>query len=150
MKYIFLDVDGVLNNARTTAVSPEGWAGISSGLVKRLSEIAEEAHARIILTSTWKQSYTEDYMYLLKKLRQHRLDVAGKIKEPNDDVLLRGKGIKAFLSEHDCESYVILDDEVFDYKEENILDHAVITDPKEGLTKNDVEKAIGILNGQLR
>ena len=118
-------------------------------LLKRLSKIAEAAHAKIILTTTWKQSYTEDYDYLARKLRQYRLDLAGKTHDPNDNVSLRGQGIKAFLNEHHCESYVILDDEVFDYKEEALLDHAVITDSAEGLTNQDVEKAIGILNGEI-
>lgn len=149
MKYIFLDVDGVLNNARTQARSPEGYVGISSGLVKRLSKIVEATDAQIVLTSTWKTCDGKDYNYLKRKLMQYHLYLVGKTKEPNDSLWHRGKGIKAYLEEHECDEYVILDDECFDFREEEILNHAVITNANKGLTKEDVDKAINVLCGKL-
>lgn len=149
MKYIFLDIDGVLNNSRTQAISPDGYVGISSELVKRLAKIVKSTDAKIVLTSTWKKSDDEDFRYLTRKLAQAHLFLSGKTKEPNNSLSLRGQGIKAYLKEHECETYVILDDEYFDFKDEEILNHAIITNANDGLTQKDVEKAIAVLNGEL-
>lgn len=149
MKYIFLDIDGVLNNDRTEARSPQGYIGISPGLVKRLAKIVKATDAQIILSSTWKTADDIDFKYLTRKLMQSNLYLSGKTKEPEGRLYIRGYGIKKFLETHECDEYVILDDEVFDFREEGILDHAVITDWREGLTKDDVDKAICVLNGHL-
>ena len=149
MKYIFLDVDGVLNNDRTKALSPGGYIGIASSLVKKLAKIVRATDAEIILSSTWKNSDRDDFKYLARKLMQSELYMSGKTQEPNKALAHRGLGIKEFLKEHECDAYVIIDDEVFDFREEGLLDHAVITDGREGLTDTDVAKAIGVLNGEL-
>lgn len=147
MKYIFLDIDGVLNNDRTKCLSPDGFIGISSGLVKKLKEIVLRTNAEIILTSTWKISNDKDFKYLTKRLMQSDLFLSGKTKEPYNHLSLRGRGIKDFLEQHECEEFVILDDELFDFGVEGLLEHVVMTDYREGLTKNDIEKAVQVLNG---
>lgn len=149
MKYIFLDVDGVLNNNRTVAKSPEGYVGISSGLVKRLARIVKATGAQLVLSSTWKTSNPEDFKYLSRKLMQSGLYLVGKTKEPENRAWRRGLGIKNYITEHECDTYVILDDELYDFEEEKMLDHTVLTDARNGLTEDDVKKAIDILNGNL-
>ena len=149
MKFIFLDVDGVLNSERTTALSPNGYIGISSSLVKKLAKIVKATDAKIILSSTWKRSEDEDFKYLARKLMQQELYMSGKTHEPNNALWHRGLGIKEYLNNHECDAYVIIDDELFDFQEEGLLEHAVITNATQGLTNSDVEKAIGVLNGKL-
>ena len=58
MRYIFLDVDGVLNNANTKAINPSGYAGVSSKLVRNLAKIVFATGAGIILSSDWKGGWS--------------------------------------------------------------------------------------------
>ena len=149
MKYIFLDVDGVLNNSRTIAKSPNGYVGVSSSLVKRLAKIVKKTNAQIVLTSTWKDDTGDDFRYLSRKLMQSGLYLVGRTKDPISDSCYRGQGILAYMAKHPCDEYVILDDLLFDYKKVGILNHVVKTNPIEGLTNSDVNKAVDILFGQL-
>ena len=41
MKYVFLDVDGVLNNVNTDDMNPSGYTGVSMKLVRNLAKIVE-------------------------------------------------------------------------------------------------------------
>ena len=53
MKYLFLDIDGVLNTP-TSKERCGQYVGIDSAKVLLLKYIVEETGALIILTSTWK------------------------------------------------------------------------------------------------
>ena len=57
-------------------------------------------------------------------------------------------GIKLYLTVHpEITNWIVLDDEIFiDFKQENILPHLIKTNPKYGLTDNDVKMAIDMLN----
>ena len=148
MKYIFLDIDGVLNNERTVTRSPDGYVGISDSLTKRLEKIIKATGASVVLTSTWKDlSSPEDLAYMKMRLKRHFAAPIGKTHEKN--LSLRGLGIKEFLKEHECEQFVILDDFTFDFEKEGLTDHLVLTNETDGLTEEDVERAIRILNGDL-
>ena len=147
MKYIFLDIDGVLNNDRTVTRSPDGYIGISDSLTKRLRKIIEATNASVVLTSTWKHSSLQDLAYMRKKLKRHNALPIGQTKEPQK--IMRGFGINEYLKEHPCDEFVILDDFSFDYARENLKEHVVLTDESKGLTDDDVERAIKILNGDL-
>ena len=50
-------------------------------------------------------------------------------------------------SEKEVESFVILDDNVFDYKEQMLVSNLILTDGHKGLTEDDVKRAINILMG---
>lgn len=150
MKYIFLDIDGVLNNAKTVARSPDGYVGVSSNLGKRLRRIIEENHASVVLTSSWKDCSSEhDYNYLLKKLGLYLATPVATISEPEGMMSKRGAGITAFLKENNCDQFVILDDFTFDFREEGLFPHLVLIDPEIGLTDEDVIRAKIILGGNL-
>ena len=56
MIYLFLDIDGVLNNYDTTERC-QGFIGIDPDKVKLLKHIIDVTHAEIILTSTWKYEW---------------------------------------------------------------------------------------------
>lgn len=153
MKVIFCDVDGVLNNARTKARSPSGYTGVSDTLIKNLKRIVTETGAVIVLSSDWRlvcddPEHGKDYRYLIRKLR-----FAGnlKITDHTADISwrLRGLEIRTYLNEHpQVTEYVVLDDLPFrDFLSNGLLANLVLTDPKEGLTDADVERAIRILTG---
>ena len=60
-KYIFLDIDGVLNSEEMLNHKPfpkcRGIMGIEKSKVKRLKQIVEATGAEIVLTSSWKKSF---------------------------------------------------------------------------------------------
>lgn len=61
MKYIFLDVDGVLNSEEMLKHKPypkcHGLIGIEKSKVKLLKAIIDATGAKIVLTSSWKTSF---------------------------------------------------------------------------------------------
>ena len=148
MKYIFLDIDGVLNNSKTVTRSPDGYVGISDNLCKRLEKIIKTTNAKVVLTSSWKDcSSPQDLVYMRKRLKRHLALPVGQTSEKNPE--LRGTGIREYLKNHPCDEYVILDDYSFNFDEEGLREHVVLTNEEKGLTNDDVERAIKILNGDL-
>ena len=156
MKYIFLDVDGVLNNVHTTENTPSGFVGVSRKLVKNLAEIIKTTEAKIVLISDWKIGWeafdfccTEDAKYLNMKLAQEGLRIYAKTYDEHvydrffED---RGKGIKRFLAEQKkVDGYVVIDDHVFSDFDEEIKNRLIQTDSQVGLSEQDVKRAIEIL-----
>lgn len=160
MKYLFLDVDGVLNNADTTDKTPMGFTGISDILVEHLAKIIAATGTKIILSSDWKVEWnnvefccSEDAIYLNQKLKKQGLHITNRTydEKPYDYFYTdRGVGIHRFLdSIPDYEGYVVLDDHLFADFDEDIRKHFVHTDGEVGLTEQDVELAIKILNNNL-
>lgn len=148
MKYIFLDIDGVLNNDKTMTRSPDGYVGISDSLCKRLEIIIKETDAKVILTSSWKDnSSPQDLAYMRKRLNRHLALPIGQTHEKRAG--LRGTGINDYLKDHPCDEFVILDDFDFNFYEEGLWEHVVLTNPILGLTNENVDDAIKILNGDL-
>ena len=169
-KVIFLDVDGVLNSSRTLYedISLEDY------LISNLKELVDKTGAKIILSSSWRLS-TDAVATLMDKLDKFGLVISGmtcdgvdldwlekyefdvtkkyldtkfdydenrQIKITHD----RGAEIFKWLHDHDDCAYVILDDEIEDIKPYFSESVIVKTSYKTGLTKEDVKKAIQILN----
>lgn len=149
MKVIFLDVDGVLNNAATTELTPTKFLGVSDNLIEIFRTIVDETDAKVVLTSTWKyDTNAQDLNYLYDKLGEKYKPIA-VTKDPRGELDFRGVGIKSYLSEHEVEEYVIIDDFEFDFEKEGLLEHFVWTQELDGLTETDARKAIDILKGKL-
>ena len=169
-KVIFLDVDGVLNSDRTLYED----ISLEDDLILNLKEIVNKTKAKIILSSSWRLS-TEAIATLMDKLDKFGLVISGmtcdgvdldwlekyefgatkkyldtkfdynenkQIKITHD----RGAEIFKWLCYHDDCAYVILDDEIEDIKPYFSESVIVKTSYKKGLTKEDVKKAIQILN----
>lgn len=154
MNVVFLDIDGVLNNSATNAITPFGFIGIGSNLLKRLAHLTKETSSVVVLSSTWKDEWslnplkrTLDGEYLDKKLRQAGITIIDKIDENSTGASNRGAAIKLYLDSHsDIENYVILDDLEFDFKNyPEVYSHFVQTDASLGLTKEKVKEALIIL-----
>ena len=120
MKVIFLDVDGVLNCKGTEARCGH-YQGIDVGRVQHLRQIVDATGAVIVLTSTWKDGWEREYKedqdplanYLDRKLRAAGLRILDKTEDKGYD---RGAGILRWMEGRPVESFVILDDEPFDYE----------------------------------
>ena len=161
MKYVFLDVDGVLNYSGCTERIC-GMLGVVDECVQRLAEIVFSCspQACIVLTSSWKECWDHQPInstelepmakYLVDKLKAYGMHLCGRTEEKNP--MDRGLGIQAWLRKvgrDEVDGWVVLDDEIFpDYEERGIIPHLVKTSFGIGLTDRGVEKAIKILRGE--
>lgn len=149
MKVIFLDVDGVLNY-HGCMYSCGRYIGVDPEKVGYLKQIVDSTGAIIVLTSTWKSEWEsfkelQDSLghYLDRELAKFGLKIRSKT---HDCIIDRGAGIKRWIAERAVESFVIMDDNEFDFESEGLKDRLVKTDFERGLTREDVEKAEKILN----
>lgn len=164
-KIIFLDVDGVLNNAYSKAsVTDEfgtTYVGAATAKIKKLKKIVKATDAILVLSSDWR-FYSAHMTYLSNKLRKNGMRIMSTT--PDISRSKRGAEIrKWFRSNNDLnvEQWIVLDDEIFsDFYDftpgdplGRIMDHLVKTkdfyDTGGGLQDMDVEKAIKMLNGEI-
>lgn len=162
MKVIFLDIDGVLNNGNTfssqrealieEAIDKDGLSFsdamakymIEKHLVDNLNSIVNETGAKIVISSTWRKGSSIDRLQYIFNLH----GFVGEIidKTPVLDTF-RGTEIQKWLDENKqlgVEKFIILDDD----DDMGYLDYCLVqTCFVDGLIQSDVEKAIGLLNG---
>lgn len=141
-KVIFLDIDGVLNDH---TILDSGCCGIDREKASFLNYIIRKTGARLIITSAWRYMVLCDAMtahgfsYLL---RTHGIDATiDGFTTLDESICTREAQIKEYLRNAiNIDKYVIIDDLNLD------IDNFVKIDGNIGLTLNDVEKAISILN----
>ena len=159
-KYIFLDIDGVLNSMDWFKQN-KGVAGhteINPDKVKMLKEIVDQTDAKIILSSTWRDLAAHDdrpehemYTYLKTSLEEFGLSISDQTPYIQQN---RPQEIKDWLENNTNEGdhYVSLDDDYSyeayrQYGIEECLVKTSFYEPDGGLRKEHVEKAVKILNG---
>ncbi len=157
IKLIFLDVDGVLN-CSTTKEKCVVYTGIEEKKVAILKQIVDETNAKIILISTWRYAWyklpqlksQQDELadYLDQKLSAQGLAIFDKI---DNEAIGRGKGILDYLNrlklkDIDIDSFIVIDDEISDYKSTRLMSHLIQTGYKDGLLNKHLRKSIKILN----
>lgn len=149
IKVLFLDIDGVLNNSKTTRITAGGYTFVGNRLLKNLKRIIRETKAKVVLSSDWRYDkedprYNGDYLELRRELLRNGIQFYGFTPE-----LLsghRGAEIDAWLKEHpEVGNFVILDDRL---DIEPNKDHWVQTVMSRGLGKKETRDAIRILNNE--
>ncbi len=141
MKYIFLDIDGVLNAPGDTDLI-EGV--ISKEKYALLKQIMFNTKARVIIISSRKK-YEDERNTLLRILDDIYYDLS--FISYVDNFRYRKDEIKCFLSQNRCDSFVILDDIDSNYTiDDKISNNFILINGILGLTLEDVRKAIKILN----
>lgn len=141
MKYIFLDIDGVLN--------APGEKNLIDGIIELgkfnlLKDIMSKTNAKVVIISS-RRYYEEDRNQLLKVLDDIYFDLSFISYKPN--FKYRKDEILAYLKNHPCESYIILDDIDSNYtKDEEVKKHFIYINGFIGLTEEDSKKAISLLN----
>lgn len=167
-KIIFLDFDGVLNTEHYQSLlqyQGKSWqdeygAFFDPNAVKQLKRIIDATGADIVVESSWKYLGL-DAMKVLWEIRS----LPGKIiditpSSVSDEHLLnidlenidtsilhyKGMEIASWLSEQEKQDirYVIIDDEYVILGLQ--LPHFILTNPYEGITEEQANKAISILN----
>lgn len=150
---IFLDVDGVLNNDSTKQRTPGGFIGIDPKNLKNLWKIICETGAYIVLSSSWRTCWDkagdpdEDGKYLINELSKSGIEIFAFTPKCSSRYR-RGLEIFTFLEDCPCDGFVILDDEEFEFGECGLNNHFVNTNYFCGLTSEDAEEAIRIINGE--
>lgn len=161
MRIIFLDVDGVLNNEETTD-RYQGWIGIDPLLVDKLKEIYNDSNkkeeTRIVITSSWRYEKIKkfalvdgSYDYLLGRLKDAGLEVIGCTDMDKQSGWYRGREINKWLEDNkdkNVSTFVILDDEFFDFEIRNLLCNLVRINSVLGIIQADIDRALKILNGE--
>ena len=149
MKIIFLDFDGVLNNSeylkQQSAVVLKPFDPIN---IKNLNYIIDATEAKIVISSDWRKF--GDNVNLIKLLYLHGINGEIKGETPILDGMPRGMEIQGWLIKFwyttislQLPSFIILDDrDDMGY----ISDRLIQTDMATGLTKENAEQAIRMLN----
>ena len=154
MKIIFLDIDGVLCNRKSWINITDyydGYDNFDNNCLRLLEKIVEETKAFIVVTSSWRVGKTTEKM---KKIFLDRgFKYSEKIIDITPDLLNdcpSGWEIRKWLHCQKTESsfpvkqYVIIDDDIDMLYEQK--DNFVETKTEIGLTEQDYNKAIKILN----
>lgn len=158
-KFIFLDIDGVLNSDQyySEGVYNQvyeklikeyshhiawGVCNIDPKLVERLNKLTEITGSKIVVSSTWRSdSHLQDIFNIIG-IKGSIYDVTPYMRERH-----RGSEIQEWLDrQSEPYEYVILDDDI------DILDsqrpHFILVNKKIGLSDKDIEHAVHILNNK--
>ena len=152
-KLIFLDIDGVLDTYKSHYM-------LDSVLLDRLGNILGRTGAWIVISSSWRSN---DVASTVEFMTDPDNPSVGSNPFPFTDKVVgitpilysvidgdfdrpatRGEEIAAYLKEHPCDNYVILDD--CDEMQRDQWPHLVLVNDEVGLTDENVEKAVSILN----
>lgn len=175
MKIVFLDVDGELTYSNYRNKETEN---IDTEKVKLLKEICDRTGAKVVISSTWRgtDDFTPNvYFILIKVLKDNGIDVLGdlpyietefiesipeNIAFDLDDLpdlkMKHGTGraaeVQKWLLEHEVESFVILDDEDFDWVDYGYDKYWVRPTwfGDGGLHREHVEQAVKILKNGVK
>ena len=143
MKYIFTDIDGVLNNAnsreeKNTPCCIDGDnLHVFAEFVRWCHEKFGEDNVRIVLTASWRKSGLKDEC-ARKVLDEYIENQEGLKIDDETEHGADGRGleiIRYLNKKNDCTGYVVLDDVLYtDFKPLRITSHLVQTadEPQNG------------------
>lgn len=156
MKIIFLDIDGVLNVIQQGR--DEFGALFHPEFVENLRQVIDATGAKIVISSSWRSAGLErmKLMWQMRDLPSEVIDITPNFREVSS---VRGEEIANWLSQNNVDSYLILDDDddmlpdqlpnFIQCSGNNKLSENIFSVEGYGFTKDKVEKAIAILNGNL-
>ena len=147
MKVLFLDVDGVITHQHYKNKEREG---LDPEKIKLIARIVKDTGAFVVLSSSWRLSYDQktekkdwDYILLEKCLGDEGVsiyDITTRI--PFSDSLgwrrTRPLEILDWVVEHKVNSFVILDDDNWDFARYGLDKHWIHTSAEDGISIKDV------------
>lgn len=146
-KYIFLDIDGVLNGNKSRAKNPYGHPGLDKTKMRYLKQIVITTDARLVLISDWRLSFLNGdpfgkmSAYITKRLSE--VGLTFDLVSEDRRYRKRGDDIRTYIREHPCNGFVILDDTDYDeYYDADLYPHYLQTDSKDGLQKEHITVAV--------
>lgn len=159
MKIIFLDIDGVLNNAdyyrgKNLATHQNEISHFDSNNIHALNRIIDNTKAEIVLSSAWRllKSIEEiNELFNLVGIKGKVIDVTESLHYKNTyELAPRGLEIFKWIRDYHktlkggLENYIIIDDEddILDIQEKHFLQ----IDDRVGLSEKDADLVIEFLN----
>ena len=141
MKYLFLDVDGVLNTSSSWNIRYQ----LNKKLVSNLAMIVKKTDAKLVLSSTWRYGWDNDAPSpQITKLKEY-LKEAGIYIEDITPVLQgrsRDTEINRYLYFHPCDKYIVVDDDRREFKDTK---NVYFVNPETGLLKKDAKTIAKLL-----
>ena len=146
-RYIFLDIDGVLNNRRTHILRTCNVPGISMSNLKILKEIVDRTGGKPVLISDWRMSFHEqDHMRKMARYITDKLNSIGLTFELVSNEYSysdRAIDIRNWLETHPADGYIILDDLEFKgYLHPSVAKHWIRPDSEKGLVPEHIDQAV--------
>lgn len=155
-KFIFLDIDGVLNSDEWTKkyfrenlyYIPEVDQDLDPEALRRIDVLVNETSGELVLTSYWRLDLEGTRKRLehsgLRTKINYSLPVSPLESEPGWS---RGRLISEFLNlkKNECERYIILDD-TDDELSSHGKERFIKINPVTGITEENINKAIKLLN----
>lgn len=161
MKIIFLDIDGVLNNRKSFFEAPQedidnpifamSELCFDKECVAELNRIIRETGAAMVMSSSWRLFFPVAQLALIRAGLPACIDWTRQAKLSG----CRGMNISGWMEDWSdpsephssvfrIESYVIIDDssDMLPSQQNNFVN----TDEEKGLTREDADRAIEILN----
>ena len=147
MKYVLLDFDGVLTSDAFSRQCifehrRENLFGVDwfdPSCIDALRYMVMKTGAKIVISSSWRDLGE----YRLRKLWEYN-QMPGALDEKTpttpEYILMKEDALKHWIVSHEKERFVVLDDDNLD------VPNLVKTNPQVGLTRENSEKAICILN----
>ena len=159
-KVLFLDIDGVLNCTFPTPSDECEWVdldewryGFNPQLVARLRYVIANTGCKIVVSSSWRHhvSYapyepSENWRDVLARKLGKTRGQAFAGETGRDPQGKRGREIHQWLEDHQVDSFCVVDDETSDITPFVDNRKIVKTDMQRGLTKEDADGIIEILN----
>ena len=139
-RLLFLDIDGVLVNRESVRLPRISKGAVSC--VAALNRITDETGAEIVISSSWRLDFS---VYELREMLR-AWGVTGQVSGVTCRTTgaSRGREIQEWLRANGpVSSVVIIDD---DSDMDSLLSCLVRTDSETGLTLEDAEEAIALLN----
>ncbi len=141
MKYLFFDIDGVLNKSSEW----KKMYSLNQSCIDVFCTLIREFGLTPIMTSSWRKGFvgvksiqnTPNVAELEKEFSKRGIEIAGKTP-----ILMghaRDYEIERYLFYHPCDSYIILDDDPEEFKKTD-SEHFYFVKSENGLRKEDLKK----------
>lgn len=150
-KYLFLDIDGVLNHSDWYWSKREPLPGeldaFDPKCVKRVNEILAQTGAFLVISSSWRMDTLLGDIFVkvgLPRIFDKTPFLLNDYDVDDYSDCVRGVEIERYLAKHPASNYCIVDD--YDDFLDNQKDHIVLTSTKDGLNEEIKDKIINILN----
>ncbi len=157
MKAIFLDIDGVIVTPTSVRLNYRLRREPTNQFfdflaLYYLSRLVRRTGAVVVLTSTWRRSIGREEPYYvgvmnnlftwLKRAGAPYYDATPVLSRDSD----RSDEVAAWLDDHPCEAYAILDDlAFFDHRPDVVDGHLVRIEDSEGIRREHYQQALGML-----
>lgn len=145
---IFLDCDGVIARVLEDKSAP-ALQRLRLDCLARLAGLVGMTGARVVVTSSWRTTFTVAQLNDLFRVAGHPVPVSGATPVIGDPTMMsaaRGQEIQTWLDAHpgEVDRFVILDD-WYGWCFGPLRERLVQTDTEEGLTDADVARAALLL-----